>query len=64
MLFMDTYPYSKSIKKYMEIINTEFQITFIFREGGRQEERTLLDQGGLQKEYPMYLAHFKCLCAL
>lgn len=63
MLLMDTYLYSKSIKKYMEIINTEFQIVFISRKGGKQEERTL-GQGGLQKEFPMYLIHFQCVHAL
>lgn len=38
----------------MGITNTEFQIVFIHREGGRQEERTL-GQGRLSDEFPVYL---------
>lgn len=45
---------SKSINKYMRMINTEFKIVFISREGGRQGGRSL-GQGILHKEFPIYL---------
>ena len=35
---METYLCSKSIKKCIKMINTEFKIVFISREGGSKEE--------------------------
>lgn len=60
MLFMGTYVCSRSIKKCMRMRNTEFKRGYLGKktawgEGDRQG-RTL-DQGGLHKEFPMYLLY-------
>ena len=61
MLFMGTYLCSRSIKKCMKMINTEFKRGYLGKEtawgeGDRQGRRPL-GQGGLHEEFPMYLLY-------